>query len=150
MTTRFATLVDVPDLAELLLQFAAEARVGFRSASSQDHNRLSRMLAHWIHDHYVRVALDDKKIVGVLIAERGQDFWDPNRKVLQERAWYVLPEYRGTRFSARLWQAWQQDSSDYVKRDLVDMVIMSTQGPTTKFDPGRKGWRLIEQTWVKE
>jgi hypothetical protein len=150
MSTRFAQIQDTPKLTDLLLEFGREARVGFRSARNQDHQRLSRMLGIWMRDHYVRVAEHNTEIVGLLVAERGQDFWDPERRILQERVWYVCPEHRHSRASARLWSAWQQDSDQYVKTGTVDMVIMSTQGPTTQFDPGHRGWRLIEQTWIKE
>lgn len=150
MSTRFATIVDTPQLIELLLQFSQEARVGFRSPTPADNKRLSQMIGFWIRDHYVRVAELNGSIIGVLIAERGQDFWDPARSILQERAWYVVPEHRHSRASARLWSDWQQHSTDYVSSNRVQSVLMSTQGPTTQFDPGRRGWRLIEQTWIKE
>lgn len=150
MSTRFATIYDVPSVIELLLAFSQEARVGFRTPTASDNARLSRMIAFWIRDHYVRVAEQDAKIIGVLIAERGQDFWDPERRILQERAWYVVPEHRHSRASARLWADWQQHSTEYVNSNQVQSVLMSTQGPTTQFDPGRRGWRLIEQTWIKE
>lgn len=150
MTTRFATMADIPDLVVLLEAFGREARVGFRTAHNQDRARLAHLVQAWCLDHYVRVAVSDGQIRGVIIAERGQDFWDPERCLLQERVWYVVPEYRGTRLSARLWQAWQQDSDHYLQGRRVDMVMMSTQGTATDFDPGRRGWRMIEQTWIKE
>lgn len=150
MTTRFATRSDIPAVVDLLLQFAAQARVGFRSAEATDTQRLAQMVLSWQQHHYVRVALINNTVIGVLIAERGLDFWDPERSVLQERVWYVVPQHRGTRASARLWLAWQQDSTAYVDGHTVDAVIMSTQGSTSDFDPGRRGWRMIEQTWIKE
>lgn len=150
MSTRFATVADIPAVVQLLMQFAQEAEVGFRSATAKDTQRVYNLVNNWIHCHYVRVACVADQVVAVLVAERGQDFWDPERSLLQERAWYVVPQYRGTRLSARLWQAWQQDSTVYVERKQVQAVLMSTQGAKTEFDPGRRGWRLIEQTWIKE
>jgi hypothetical protein len=150
MTTRFATRADIPAVVDLLLQFADQARVGFRSAAAGDAARLTNMVLNWQQHHYVRIALDQHQVIGVLIAERGHDFWDPERSILQERVWFVLPEYRASRASARLWLAWQQDSDQYIQDQRVDLVMMSTQGSSTDFDPGRRGWRLIEQTWIKE
>jgi hypothetical protein len=147
---RFATLQDVPGIVAVLQQFAHEARVGFRSWRSSDTDRVAGIVAHWVRDHYVRVILVDNTVVGVLIAELGQDFWDPERRLLQERAWFVLPEYRHTRLSARLWQAWQQDTHHYLDQARVDAVLMSTQGPDTDFDVSSRGWRCIEQTWMRE
>ena len=150
MSTRFATVADIPSVVELLMQFGQEAAVGFRTATHKDTQRVYSLVSNWVHNHYVRVATDQDQVVAVLVAERGQDFWDPERSLLQERAWYVVPQHRGTRLSARLWQAWQQDSTAYVDRNQVQAVLMSTQGAKTEFDPGRRGWRLIEQTWIKE
>ena len=150
MITRFARITDRDQIVKLLLAFAQEACVGFRSARQQDRARLQNAVQWWIQHHYVRVCDQDGELGGVIIAERGPDFWDPDRTILQERAWYMRPDLRGTRASARLWQAWQQDSDAWIDQHRVDMVVMSTQGTATDFDPGRRGWRLIEQTWAKD
>jgi RimJ/RimL family protein N-acetyltransferase len=151
MITRFATHQDIPAVCELLKQFSAEARVGFRPWSTeQDTPRIYRLVTRWQQHHYVRVAIQDSQIVGTLIAEQGQDFWDPDRKLLQERAWFVSKSHRGTRAGAQLWQAWDRDANQYLESGRVHAVLLSTQGPDTNFDPGRRGWKLIEQTWMKE
>jgi len=72
------------------------------------------------------------------------------RKLLQERAWYVSESHRGSRVGVKLWQAWDQDCNQYLESGRVQAVLLSTQGSSTNFDPGRRGWRLIEQTWMKE
>lgn len=150
MITRFAQPGDIESVVELLLQFAEEAQVGFRSACSDDSARLTRLVTEWQQRHYVRVACRDDQVVGILIAELGQDFWDPKRKLLQERAWYVQSDSRGTRAGGLLWQAWDRDAAEYLAAGRVQGVLLSTQGPATAFDPGRRGWRMIEQTWMKE
>ena len=151
MHSRFATFQDIPAVCELLKQFSSEARVGFRPWSTeQDTPRIYRLVTTWQQHHYVRVAIQDSQVVGTLIAEQGQDFWDPERRILQERAWYVSDSHRGTRAGAVLWQAWDHDAEQYLSKGRVQAVLLSTQGPSTNFDPGRRGWRLIEQTWMKE
>ena len=151
MLCRFATLVDVPGVCELLKQFSQASRVGFREwRQNSDTPRLYRMVHYWQQHHYVRVAVQDDQVVGTLIAEHGQDFWDPERRILQERAWYVTESHRGSRAGAQLWQAWHKDTTRYLEQGRVSAVLLSTQGPDTNFDPGRRGWRLIEQTWIKE
>jgi hypothetical protein len=151
MLCRFATLADVPGVCELLKQFSQASRVGFRTwRQNSDTPRLYRMVHHWQQHHYVRVAVLEDQIVGTLIAEHGQDFWDPERRILQERAWYVAESHRGSRAGALLWQNWHKDTTRYLEQGRVSAVLLSTQGPDTNFDPGRRGWRLIEQTWIKE
>jgi hypothetical protein len=151
MHSRFATHQDIPAVCELLKQFSSEARVGFRPwSTAQDTPRIYRLVTRWQQDHYVRVAVKNNEIVGTLIAERGQDFWDPERRLLQERAWFVSPAHRGSRAGAVLWLAWDRDCDEYITQGRVQAVLLSTQGPDTNFDPGRRGWKLIEQTWMKE
>lgn len=151
MITRFATYQDIPAVCELLKEFSSQARVGFRPWSTeQDTPRIFRLVTAWQQDHYVRVAMQHNQIVGTLIAEQGADFWDPERRLLQERAWFVSDSHRGTRAGAVLWQAWDRDAEQYLSKGRVQAVLLSTQGPSTNFDPGRRGWRLIEQTWMKE
>lgn len=148
--TRFAIIADLPRIMAMLESFGREAWVGFRSPTAQDRERLQRMVLAWITNHYVRVALNQDQVCGMIIAERGQDFWDPERVLLQERVWWIEPHCRNSRISAKLWQAWQQDSDQYVRSGRVQGVLLSTQAAHTDFDPGRRGWRLIEQIWIKE
>jgi len=151
MITRFATAADIPAVCELLKEFANQARVGFRVWSAEhDTPRIHKVVTNWQLNHYVRVAVHNNQVVGTLIAELGADFWDPERKLLQERAWFVSKPHRGSRAGAKLWQAWDQDCDQYLESGRVQAVLLSTQGPDTNFDPGRRGWRLIEQTWMKE
>ena len=151
MITRFATYQDIASVCELLKEFSQAARVGFRPWSSeQDTPRIFKLVTRWQQDHYVRVAVQDNQIVGTLIAEQGPDFWDPDRRLLQERAWYVKKSHRGSRAGAQLWLAWDRDCAKYLQSGRVQAVLLSTQGPDTNFDPGRRGWKLIEQTWMKE
>lgn len=149
MTTRFATTADIQPVLELLLAFGREAEIGFRRESTQDCERLVRMIQGWIHQHYVRVAQVGTDIIGVLIAERMADFWDPDRRFLMERAWYVLPEHRGSRASARLWAAWQEDCGRYIRDHIVDAAVMSTQGGASNIDLASRGWRHIESHWMR-
>ncbi len=151
MITRFAHTTDVPDVIELLREFSQQARVGFRPWDvARDLPRMLAMVQNWQYQHYVRVAIDQGRVQGVLIAELGKDFWDPDRRILQERAWYVRESARASRASAQLWRAWQRDTQEYLDQGRVAAVIMSTQGSATDFDPGHRGWRMIEQTWIKE
>lgn len=151
MQCRFATFADIPSVCELLKEFSQSARVGFRPWSSEsDTPRIYKMVTHWQQHHYMRVAVNNNQVQGVLIAEHGSDFWDPERKLLQERAWFVSKTHRGSRAGAQLWLAWDRDCEQYLREGRVQAVLLSTQGTDTNFDPGRRGWRLIEQTWMKE
>lgn len=151
MLCRFATYQDIPAVCELLKEFSSQARVGFRPWSTeQDTPRIFKLVTRWQQQHYVRVAVQDSQVVGTLIAEHGTDFWDPDRQLLQERAWFVTKSHRGSRAGAVLWQAWDRDCDQYIMQGRVQAVLLSTQGPETNFDPSRRGWKLIEQTWMKE
>lgn len=150
MITRFATIHDTASVVNLLREFSQQARVGFRPWIESDTPRLQRMVQAWQQHHYVRVCEHNDQVIGVLIAELGQDFWDPERRLLQERAWFVTESHRGSRAGAVLWQAWDRDAKQYLQQRRVQAVLLSTQGPSTNFDPSRRGWNLIEQTWMKE
>lgn len=146
--TRFANALDVQDVRDLLIDFSREAQIGFREPGPADLDRVAAACQTWIHGHYVRVATVDHRTVGILVAEKTQDFWDPERRFLIERAWYVLPEHRSSRASAALWTAWQNDVNDYLARGMIDAAFMSTQG-TTAIDLGRRGWSLVENHWIR-
>jgi hypothetical protein len=150
MSTRFATVADIPRVVELLAEFGSHAQRGYRPAASQDQSRLLSLVTAWQQRHYIKVAVDHNQVVGMIIAELGQDFWDPTVNIMQERAWYVKHSKRASRVSAQLWQEFDRDTSEYIQSGRIASVLLSTQGPSTNFDPSRRGWRLIEQIWIKE
>jgi hypothetical protein len=126
MLCRFATYQDIAAVCELLKEFSQAARVGFRPWSSeQDTPRIFRLVTRWQQHHYVRVAVQDNKVVGILIAEQGPDFWDPERKLLQERAWFVSESHRGSRAGAQLWLAWDRDCAEYLQSGIIYMQLQS-------------------------
>lgn len=146
--TRFATSLDQEDITDLLMMFAEEAQIGFRSARRADRDRMRRCVQAWTLDHYVRVVTRDHQVVGMIIAERGPDFWDPERVFLVERAWYMHPGARATRGSVLLWRAWTQDVDHYIESGLISAASMSTQG-TTGVDLRDRGWCLVENHWIR-
>jgi hypothetical protein len=147
-STRFANLLDAVAVRDLLIEFSREAQVGFRAPDHADLVRVQRACQSWIQDHYVRVATQDHRVVGILVAEKTQDFWDPQRRFLIERAWYMLPESRSHRVSVALWQSWQDDVTRYLGSGRIDAAFMSTQG-TTGIDLSRRGWSLVENHWIR-
>lgn len=147
---RAGSITDIYNIIQLLKEFSQEADVGFRQFQHSDRERLVYMIQNWINNHYVRVIDVGDELVGIIVAELINDFWDPDRRFLQERAWYVKKDYRSTRESVRLWQRWQNDCDQYLNRKIVDGVLLSTQTDSTDFNPGRRGWRAIEMVWIKE
>jgi len=147
---RFAQTQDISGIIQTLRAFSEEATVGFRHFTQADHDRLVPLVQNWIQNHYVKVALSDDAVVGCIIAEKINDFWDPSQLYLQERAWYILNDHRATRLSVSLWQHWNKDSQDYLMRGIVNGVLMSTQGEDSNFNPGKRGWQHIETVWIKK
>jgi hypothetical protein len=146
---RFANTADTTGILACLLRFSEAAQFGFRRAQARDLDRLRGVIQIWIRDHYVKIFTQDHAVRGVMIAERAQDFWDPDRRLLQERVWWVDPEYRSTRGSARLWREWQQDVTEYLQDGRCDVAIMSTQSTHTHIDLAQRGWQEFERHWMR-
>ena len=147
---RPATVKDLDQLLELLKAFASASLVSYSDWTEQDLSsarlRLTTMMLH----HYLMVAEKEDKIIGAIGAMREQDPWIHSRTRMRELFWWVDPEYRKSRLSAELFVRWQGDVERWLEKDMVDSVSLSIQPGSSDIDLSRRGWRCVEQHWIKD
>jgi len=75
--------------------------------------------------------------------------WSPQILVLQELAWYVLPEYRNTTIGYRLVKAYLNYAEQLVRNDRIRYYTLNkmVSSPNLKYE--KLGFRKIDEIWIQ-
>lgn len=112
--------------------------------------RLQNLITNWISKGYVILAYDSElQPQGVIIAERENNFWLPDIRIMREIIWYVRPAYRRSRLSAELFLQFQADIENFKSRGLVDCASLTLPAELKDFDLSKRGWQNVETHWIK-
>jgi hypothetical protein len=147
---RPARIGDVERLLKLLTDFASASLLDYHAWTEQDLSCARERLTNVILHHYLMVAEKDNIVVGMIGAMREQDPWIGNRIRMRELFWWVDPPSRKSRCSVELYLRWEQDCERFIRDKLVDQVSLSTQPGSTDINLSKRGWRCVEQHWIKE
>jgi hypothetical protein len=147
---RPARVADVEQLLQLLKAFAGASLLDYNSWTQQDLSCARERLTNIILYHYLMVAEDNGVVTGMIGAMKEQDPWIGSRTRMRELFWWVEPASRGTRSSAELYLQWERDCERFIRDKLVDQVSLSTQPGSTNVNLDKRGWRCVEQHWIKE
>ena len=147
---RPARVGDVEQLLQLLKAFAGASLLDYNSWTAQDLSCARERLTNIILYHYLMVAEQDGQVVGMIGAMKEQDHWIGHRTRMRELFWWVDPAFRKGRLSVELYLRWEQDCERFIRDKLVDQVSLSTQPGSTDINLGKRGWRCVEQHWIKE
>ena len=147
---RPAGVQDLDRMIQMLKSFAAASVINYSNWTEQDVASARQRLTNMILNHYLVVAENDNELVGMIGAQREQDPWIRSRTRMRELFWWVEPNHRKSRVSAELFIRWQQDVARWQEKKLVDSVSLSTQPGSSDIDLLHRGWRCVEQHWIKE
>ena len=145
---REATEEDVIDLAILGKQFVKESQNGFLGwNSSKVYDSLLDAVER--DDFGIFVLCADTEVVGMLIGFVAPCFFSD---VVQasEITWYVDPEHRGSRMAIKMlgyFEEWAKDRGA-VCANLGNLDVLNADRVARLYN--RRGYRLIENTFVKE
>ena len=118
--------------------------------SRKNQLRLQAMVMEWIRNHYVIMGFDETgQAQGILAAVKDKNYWEPDRIILREIAWYVSPEHRHRRLSAQLFLQWQEDTEKLIKCGTISQASISLPHGHESVDLTRRGWQPLEQHWIK-
>jgi len=147
---RSATIADLEQVLNLLTDFASASLIDYADWSAEDLSAARQRLTIMILQHYLIVAEKDGVIVGMIGAMQEQDPWIASRSRLREMFWWVTPAFRRGRLSVELFLRWEKDCERFILDKLVDQVSLSTQPGSSDIDLSRRGWRCVENHWIKE
>lgn len=147
MKIRFADIHDTEYIIDMLKQYRQHSPIHLHQATDDTHARA--VLAHIFAGlGFVLVAEDvDNSLAGMLIALKNPNVWDPTILMLNELAYWVNPESRGSSAGYKLIKKYQEVADQLKSEGQIQAYTISKMinSPDLKYD--RFGFNKIEEMW---
>lgn len=96
------------------------------------------------------IAYSGTQPIGLLMAFLEPNMWTPNLVQFRELVWFVLPKYRNTTVSGRLFHHFMSRGQELLAQGQCHGIVTTTMTTTRPVGLERRGFRLMEQTYVKD
>jgi hypothetical protein len=143
-------LQDLKDTIELVQTFLNETAYEQAPEASKDLEHLGRLTYGILSKGFIWLAYVDEQPVGLLMAIKEPNMWAPNRHQLREIVWYVRPEHRMSSIGGRLFAKYCAQGEQLLEQGQIDGYFTTRMTSTDTIDYERRGFRLTEQTYLKE
>lgn len=149
MTIRSATAFDKQAVMAMLAQYRQQSPLNFQRDIALD-------TAGKIFDMIIAgagvclVAEDDEGVHGFLMAIRTNNLWSPKTWALQELAYWVNPDKRGTTSGYRLLRAYCDFAEHYKHEGRIAYYTVSKMSTSPDLKYEKFGFKLLESTWSIE
>lgn len=145
---RKANKFDVDRIIEMLINYREQSTLNaLRVANDRDY--IEQMLANILAGAgVIFVSEKDGVLIGMLIAAKFPNIWNPKVMQCSEIAYWIDPEFRGGTSAYRLLNAYVAECEQLKKSNEIDFYTVSkmSNSPNLKYD--RFGFKQLEQTWV--
>ena len=142
---RLANKFDIPQLLEMLWHYHDSGSI--KGLDIKGEETLMRILTTiLIGGGMALVSETDNKLTGMLLAVKSPFLWDQSQYIMNEIAYWVEPEHRGSRAGYRLLKEYVKCCEDMRNQDKILNYTMS-QMEGQRLDYTRFGMRPIEHTW---
>lgn len=146
---RAASHFDITIIIEMLKHFRDNALIPeLRVSGDEEHGR--RVLTQLIAGAgIVLVAEQDNKTVGMLIAGKTPNIWDPKYITMNEVVYWVEPEYRGATHGYRLLKKYIEMCDKMITNGTIAAFTVGRMSDNKAINYGRFGFRQVEETWAR-
>jgi N-acetylglutamate synthase-like GNAT family acetyltransferase len=146
---RLANKFDIESIIELLKKYREVAPLDtMKKANNKEY--IEKLITEIIAGSgYVFLAEKNKTIIGMLIAAKFPNIWNPESKQMSELAYWVDPEHRGSTAGYRLIETYIRRSEKLKAEGEIDFYTISkmVNSPDLKFN--KLGFGKLEETWVR-
>lgn len=147
ITVEPAHHADIPACIEMLRHYG-QATPWQRLGQMQDQEYIRQLLTMIIAGMgVVFIARRDGVDLGLLIAIRNSNIWDPTFQLLQELCYWIEPEHRGSRAGYRLIKAYQEYALKQQYQNKIQGFTISKMVNSPDLDYSRFGFERLEETW---
>lgn len=95
------------------------------------------------------VALDQDRVIGILLCTRVPDIWLRRVYRLRELVWFIRPEYRSDRVGSRLLDLYEKTAQNQLDLGKITGFSLSKLAFSPDFDPKKRGYNLAESTYLR-
>lgn len=138
---------DTPAIVEMLRNYRS-ATPWARLAKCDNELHIRTLLAHiFAGQGVVFIAEREEQPVGMLIAIKNANIWDPDLVVMNELCYWVEPEHRGGTSGYRLLAAYKEHCDRLKELGIIESYTLSKMVNSPDLDYGRFGFEKLEETW---
>lgn len=144
---RSATKFDLPRIIDLLRHYRSETPWA-RLKTCDNELYVRKLLTHILAGQgVIFVAERELEIQGMLIAVKNASIWDPDLYLMQELAYWVEPQYRGSSMAYRLLAEYRRHCLELKQQDKIDSYTISKMVNSPDLDYQRFGFEKLEESW---
>ena len=149
MIKKICSSQDIEQAIVLLKEFVRETV--YRDYEEQvNEMHLGRLVHMIMHGYFAWLAKLDGEPVGILLAVKEANIWAPSQKQMRELVWYVRPEHRQGVTAGRLFLEYCHVADELLKDGAIQGYFTTRMSTTEEINLERRGFRLTEQTYLKE
>jgi hypothetical protein len=144
------TLMDARHIIKMIQRFLTETSYDQAIEASRDVEHIGRLAFTFINTGHVWLAFDGEEAVGILVSITEPNIWNPRHRQMRELIWYVVPEKRNSTVGGRLFKQYCLKGDELKSQGKITAYFTSMMSSTQPCDLERRGFRLTEQTYIKE
>jgi N-acetylglutamate synthase-like GNAT family acetyltransferase len=119
-----------------------------RLAQCDNERYIKTLLAHiFAGMGVVFIAERESQAIGMLIAIKSPNIWDPELMVMNELCYWVNPEWRGGTAGYRLLAAYIEHGDRLKEQGVIEAYTVSKMTNSPDLDYSRFGFEKLEETW---
>ena len=147
---RLADFRDTRVITDLLRDFLQETAYEQASLAANDFEHLAKVI--WTVQQHGRIwlAYKEEQPQGLLMATVNPNMWYPQARELRELVFYVRPQVRNSTLAGRLFKEFCDYGDQLRAQGRIQGYFTTRMSTTTDFGLERRGFRLVEQTYLKE
>lgn len=146
---RLANKFDLENIIEILKKYREDAPLSaMRKANNKEY--IEKLISGIIAGAgFVLLAEKNKQIIGVLIAAKFPNVWNPEAIQISELAYWVNPENRGSSAGYRLLETYIRRCEKMKADGEIEFFTISkmVNSPDLKF--AKLGFSKLEENWVR-
>jgi hypothetical protein len=149
MRIRLANKFDQTEIFEMLRHYREKTPISML-ADSNNEEHVSKLFRHITLGGGICLLAEDVDYqpIGLLIAVASTCMWDPDIRIMEELAYWVEPEYRGSTAGYRLLKEYQKIALKLKSENKIHWYSISkmSNSPDLKYE--KFGYRKIEEKWI--
>lgn len=145
---RSATKWDIPQILDILRLFRLQCPVGFTSSFDNESYVNSLITSILAGAGVLQVAEINGKIIGIIIGIIQPMIWDPDTKILNELAYYVIEEHRGSSAGLRLLKSYIEHAEKLKNEQRIHAYTMLLMANSPKLKLERYGFVPLETVYL--
>jgi len=151
MKIRLANKFDQPFLINVLKQYQEQLDLPETSLSSEivvKDEHISKLYHHiLLGAGLALIAEENNKPIGILLAIKNGNIWDPEVKTLNHLLLWVVPEHRNSSAALRLIRSYNEHGKKMIEEKEIKMFSMTKAYHLGKLNLEKLGYTKAEETW---